>query len=229
MSVALSLEGVSVRRGGRTLLHAVSFEVTAGEIVALIGPNGAGKTTALEAAVGLSAHDGEVTAAPLYWLPDEPAPAAELTVAQHLELGRALGGAGHAEAQALRHRLGLDGLSDARCGTLSRGESRRVMLHGALCSGRPLVVMDEPLGTFDPVQLREVAGALREKARGGAAVLLSVHQLADAEKVADRYVMLHEGRALAVGTLAALKRQAGLAAGSLEDVFLALLGAGRAA
>jgi ABC-2 type transport system ATP-binding protein len=150
-------------------------------------------------------------------------------VSAHLEVGRRLADASPERSAALVRRLGLDALASARCATLSRGEARRVLLHAALCSTRPLCVMDEPLGTFDPLQLREIGALLREKAAQGTAVLLSVHQLADAQKVADRFVLLHDGRALAVGTLEALRTQVGLGQGSLEDVFLALLGGARAA
>src|SRR3954468_10253486 len=87
MGPALTLSAVTVHRGGRALLREASFDVAAGEIVALIGPNGAGKTTLLETVVGLRAHEGRVQAASLCWLPDEPSPAAELTVGHHLELG----------------------------------------------------------------------------------------------------------------------------------------------
>jgi ABC-2 type transport system ATP-binding protein len=229
VAAALSISGLTVQRGGRTLLRGVSFEVIAGEIVALIGPNGAGKTTLLEAVVGLAPAPEVVRAAPLFWLPDDAAPAAELTVAHHLEVGRVLGRASVDRARELGRRLQLEPLARARCGTLSRGEARRVMLHSALCSDRPLLVLDEPLGTFDPLQLMEIAALLRERSAGGGAVLLSVHQLPDAQKVADRIVLLHEGAMLAAGTLDQLRAQAGVAQGSLEEVFLALLGGKRAA
>jgi ABC-2 type transport system ATP-binding protein len=224
----LEVDRLWVRRGGVAVLRDVSFQVAPHELVALIGPNGAGKTTLLEAVVGLSRHEGTVRAPPLFWLPDASEPAAELTVGDHLEVGRRLAGATQEASAVLAKRLGLESLLGVRCGALSRGEARRVLLHGALCSKRPLCVLDEPLGTFDPLQLKEIGALLREKATHGA-VLLSVHQLADAQKVADRFVLLHEGRALAVGTLVALRAQAGLAQGSLEDVFLTLLGGARAA
>src|SRR6185436_14281791 len=118
VSAALSISQLGVQRGGRTLVRAVSFDVQPGEIVALIGPNGAGKTTLLEAVVGLGRATGTVRAAPLFWLPDEAAPAAELTVAHQLEIGRALGGSPLARSADYARRLHLDVLMQARCGTL---------------------------------------------------------------------------------------------------------------
>jgi ABC-2 type transport system ATP-binding protein len=106
---------------------------------------------------------------------------------------------------------------------LSRGERQRLALFSTLVLGRPIVVLDEPFSAFDPLQLRDVLGAVRSIAASGAAILASIHQLADAEKVADRVLLLAEGRAVAFGTVAELRAEAGGAERSLEEVFVALL------
>jgi ABC-2 type transport system ATP-binding protein len=98
-----------------------------------------------------------------------------------------------------------------------------VLLFAALCNQRPVVVLDEPLGVFDPLQLIEVNDVLVERARAGASVLLSVHQMSEAQKLAHRILLLDAGRVLAFGSFEALRAQAELPGGALEDVFLALL------
>lgn len=220
----LRVAKLSVRRGPHRVLEAIDLEVGAGEVVALIGANGAGKSTLLQAIAGLiPSHAERLERGGVYLLPDEAQPCAELTVAEQLAFSAALARAPQEQSQTIAARLGLGGLSSARCGSLSRGEARRVLLHGALVSALPLLLLDEPLGTFDPLQLLEVLEALKARARSGAGLLVTCHQLSDAEKLADRIVVLHEGRVLAQGTLAQLQAQARCEGASLEAVFLALL------
>jgi len=100
------------------------------------------------------------------------------------------------------------------------------LLYGALCAARPVTVLDEPLGVFDPLQLEDVLVVLRARARAGTALLLSVHQMSDAEKIASRVLVLDAGRMVAFGPLAELRARVGRADASLEDIFIALLRAG---
>jgi ABC-type multidrug transport system ATPase subunit len=231
--VATDLE---VRRGGVAILDRVSFSLAPGEIAVLVGPNGAGKTTLIEALIGaLKPSGGRVSfggrelrdlparSAVFSYLPDAAEPAPELTVAALMRHALRFGHARADRAEQLAARLNLPALASARAGTLSRGEKRRVLLFAALCSDRPVVVLDEPLGTFDPFFAREVIELLREQARLGAALLLSVHQLSDAEKLDGRVLILDGGRLVASGTLPELRERAGLAQGSLEQVFLSLV------
>jgi ABC-type multidrug transport system ATPase subunit len=125
------------------------------------------------------------------------------------------------DARGLRGALAIEPLVGKPVGTLSRGEHQRVALYCALVLGRPFAVLDEPFSTFDPLQLRSVLAMVREIARDSTAVLASIHQLVDAEKVADRILLLAEGRKVAFGDLATLRANAGKA--SLEDVFVSLL------
>jgi ABC-type multidrug transport system ATPase subunit len=223
----LRARDITLIRSSRTVLDAVSFDVRPGEIVALIGANGAGKTSLLESIVGfhrlaagsVSWNDRTLRtlsdrAAVLSFMPDDAEPPAEVSVKALLAHAQQVGRGGAARAEELSQRLALRGLLSARGGELSRGERRRVALFGALCTSRPLVILDEPLGVFDPLQAVDVLALLRESARSGTAMLLSIHQLSDAEKIADRILILHEGRALA-----SMVRPEG----SLEAAFLKLL------
>jgi ABC-2 type transport system ATP-binding protein len=127
-----------------------------------------------------------------------------------------------AEVQGLSKDLGLTSIASARAGELSKGEKRRLALFNALCCDRPVIVLDEPLGAFDPRQLLDILQVLRERAKTRA-LILSVHQLSDAEKIATRVLILDEGRLLADGSLSALRARVQRPEGSLEEVFLHIL------
>jgi ABC-type multidrug transport system ATPase subunit len=235
-SANLVASDLCVRRAGRTILDRVSFSLAPGEIAVVVGPNGAGKTTLIDAVIGaLRPSSGSVTygdrelrdvparAAVFSYLSDAAEPPAELTVPTFVHHATRFGRVPADRAGELAERLGLRALASARVGTLSRGEKRRVALFGALCSDRPVVVLDEPLGTFDPLQARGVLELLRAQARRGASLLLSVHQLSDAEKLDGHVLILDQGRLAASGTLEELRARAGLPLASLEQVFLTLL------
>jgi ABC-2 type transport system ATP-binding protein len=235
-SQVLTVDGLCVRRGNRTVLHDVSFALEAGEIVTVIGANGAGKSSLLEAVLGflpaeagrIRHHGVEIGSLPkraqvFSYMPDEAEPPAEVSVQTLLEHAVRYGRAPNATAEDLKQRLGLSALMGARAEELSRGEKRRVSLFGALCSNRPVLVLDEPLGAFDPLQLLDVLAVLNDRARAGAALLISVHQMSDAEKIASRVLLLHEGRVLAFASLAHLRSRMDRPQASLEEIFLILL------
>ena len=235
MTEGLQVERICALRGGSPVLDAVSFQMNPGEIVAVIGPNGAGKTSLLEAALGfLPVSSGAVSfnAQPLRtlhhrtrvfsFLAEDAEPPAEVRVAALLSsAARAV--ARHGLADVLEEQLGLRPLRQAFAGELSRGEKRRLLLYGALCTDRPVIVLDEPLGVFDPLQLIEVRALLRQRAREGTSVLLSVHQMAEAERIASRLLLLDGGRRVAFGSLAELRARAEQTDACLEDLFVTLL------
>ena len=234
-SPGLYVERIAVRAGPRRIVDEVSFRALPGEVTAVIGPNGAGKTSLLDAIVGLrSVESGAVHvdgkrlasfrdhARTFSYLPDQGEVATELT-------GRTL--VRHALASAtaevpvaeLRQLLEIAPLLDRGAAVLSRGERQRLLLFCTLLLGRRFVVLDEPFSAFDPLQLEKVQLAIRCVMATGATILASIHQLADAEQIAHRVLLLAEGRALAFGTLAELKAEAGDQQTTLRDVFLVLL------
>jgi ABC-type multidrug transport system ATPase subunit len=109
-----------------------------------------------------------------------------------------------------------------RVSALSKGYARRMMLALALLTPHPLLLMDEPFDGFDLRQTREIMGLLRQVAENGRTLVLAIHQLVDAERVCDRFVLLADGRVRGIGSLDELRAKTGQAAGGLEDVFLAL-------
>jgi ABC-2 type transport system ATP-binding protein len=109
-----------------------------------------------------------------------------------------------------------------RVRALSKGFGRRLMLALGLLTPQPVLIMDEPFDGFDLRQTRDVVHMLRELAASGRTLILAIHQLPDAERVCDRFLLLAEGRVLAQGTLDELRNRTAQPRASLEDVFLAL-------
>jgi ABC-2 type transport system ATP-binding protein len=105
---------------------------------------------------------------------------------------------------------------------LSKGYGRRLLLALALLTPHPLLLMDEPFDGFDLRQTRDIMNVLREVAASGRTLVLAIHQLSDAARICDRFVLLADGRVRGVGTLPELRAQAAKPAAALEDVFLAL-------
>jgi ABC-2 type transport system ATP-binding protein len=216
----LTVSRLCARRGARVVLDDVSFSVRAGEILGVIGPNGAGKTTLFECVAGLLPYSsGEVRFdgnAPFY-VPDGIRPWPEQSVRWTLELSARIFGA--AVDRALITALALDPLLDARVATLSKGEAKRLAIALGLGVPRPLLLLDEPFDGLDLRQTRQAIDLLRRFVTGGQTLVLSIHQLADAERVCDRFLLLDHGRSIAEGTLDEL--HPGGHGASLEEIFLA--------
>jgi ABC-type multidrug transport system ATPase subunit len=243
MNGALAVESLSAWRRGRRVIAGLSFHVLAGEVVAVIGPNGAGKTSLLEATLGFLPMGGRVSydgqhlhtlhdrARVFSYLAEDAEPPAEVRVAAVLRHAAHRWRMHEGQAEELVDHLELRDLATVRAGELSRGEKRRLLLFDALCTDQPVIVLDEPLGVFDPLQMIAIRAVLRARAASGAAVLLSVHQMPDAERIASRLLLLDNGRGIAFGSLAELRAQVEHPDASLEDIFLALLrrGGGRVA
>jgi ABC-2 type transport system ATP-binding protein len=137
------------------------------------------------------------------YVPGEPALYPRLTGLEHIDyLDHLRGRADRPRAQAVAERLGLD--LSRRVRTLSRGNRRKLAVVLALMSEPHLLVLDEPTSGLDPLVQREFHALLRERTRGGGAVLLSSHILGDVQRVAERIGVVREGRLVAVERLADL-------------------------
>jgi ABC-type multidrug transport system ATPase subunit len=230
----LQVIGLAKRYGEQRALADISFAVNAGEVLGLIGPNGAGKTTLLEAIAGIvPADDGQVLwrGAPLnlqqrrdvmFYLPDGLRPWQDQYAADVIEFFAAVYGRSDQVVAHTLRALGLAPVLRKRVLALSKGYARRLMLALALITPQPLLLMDEPFDGFDLKQTREIMRVLRDLAGGGRTLVLAIHQLMDAERVCDHFVLLADGRVRGIGTLDELRARSGNNAGSLEDVFLAL-------
>jgi ABC-2 type transport system ATP-binding protein len=230
----IDVAGLAKAYGDEVALADISFQVEPGEILGIIGPNGAGKTTLLEVLAGLRpadagivcCHRRPVAAAHrrdmIFYLPDGIKPYQDQYVAQVLAF---FGGVYRVPAAALAQLIaavGLEPVLRRRVRALSKGYGRRLLLALGLLVPHSLVIMDEPFDGFDLRQTRDVVRLLRAQANMGRSLVLAIHQLADAERVCDRFVLLSQGRMRGVGTLDELRSRTGLAGAGLEEIFLAL-------
>jgi ABC-type multidrug transport system ATPase subunit len=230
----MQIAGLSKRYGEQRALIEICFDVRAREVLGLIGPNGAGKTTLLETVAGIAAADaGDVLwhNAPMsearrrdaiFYLPDGLRPWADQFVVRVLEFFAAVYGHRQSRLAEMIHSVGLSPVLGKRISALSKGYGRRLMLALALLTPQPILLMDEPFDGFDLRQTREIMGVLRDVASGGRSLVLAIHQLTDAERVCDRFVLLADGQVRGIGTLNELRARTGKASATLEDVFLAL-------
>ena len=220
--------------GEQLALEDVGFSVQAGEILGLIGPNGAGKTTLLEAIAGLlPVSSGEIRfrdqplpahrrREAIFYLPDGIRPYADQTAEQALALFAGVYRRPADEVSGIISTVGLRPVLVKRIHALSKGYNRRLIIALGFLTRHPILLMDEPFDGFDLRQSRDMMDTLRRAASGGRTLVLSIHQLRDAEQVCDRFALLADGRIRGVGTLAALRGRANRPGGTLEDIFLAL-------
>jgi ABC-2 type transport system ATP-binding protein len=245
-------DSISKRYGTRDALRAVSFEVAAGERVAVIGPNGAGKTTLLQILAGaLAPTSGTVSLRPeeAGWVPQQPALYSKLSVAENLRLfarlerakpglrrhgrrrwwsgGRPDGGPGtrsdvERTVARMLEQTALGGRADDEVGKLSGGNRQRVNIAIGLLGEPEVLLLDEPSASLDPRQRERLWVFLSEL---GTTVVFSTHDVGEAERYADRLLVLADGELLFTGTPQELETATGgtAAAPDFETAFVAFL------
>jgi ABC-2 type transport system ATP-binding protein len=226
----LETRGLTKRFGSTVAVDELSFAVRPGEILALLGPNGAGKTTTLTALAGLIRLDaGEVLwqGSPLgprrgrqiALIPETPEVYDMLTVWEHMAfVGRIckLGPGWEQEAAALLQRLGLADRRDTLGEALSKGLKQRLLVAATVLAGTPVLLLDEPMIGLDPMGQRELRDVIRQLRDDGKVIIVSTHQLDNAQAICDRLVIIKAGRLALAGSIQELLSQHG---GSLESVF----------
>ena len=219
---AVECRSLQVRYGQRVAVDGLSFEIARGEVLAILGPNGAGKTSTVETLEGYRRPSaGQVRVLGLDPRRDHRALVKRIGVM--LQRGGVYPTVTAREAVSLFARyyddpeepgallqlLDLEGVARTPWKRLSGGEQQRVSLALALVGRPDVVFLDEPTAGVDPegrAAIRRVVAALRDR---GVGVLLTTHELAEAERVADRLIILVEGRSVAEGTLEQLALIAG--------------------
>jgi ABC-type multidrug transport system ATPase subunit len=227
------------RYGHLTALSDVSFSIRQGEVLGVIGPNGSGKTTLFECLAGVLPADAGVVmhedrplttnerCSALFYLPDAIAPWPAQPVRWALDYTIGFFGGRLDALDDVIARFDLQSILDSPIGTLSKGQRKRALLAMSLLTPQPVLLADEPFDGLDLRQTREVAQALRAQVAGGRTLVLSIHQIVDAARICDRFVLLSGGRVRGEGALAELSAMATVRGATpqgdtLEEVFLAL-------
>jgi ABC-2 type transport system ATP-binding protein len=222
--VVLAVEGIAKRFGDVEAVRGLSFEVRAGEIFGLLGPNGAGKTTTIRLVLGLLAPDagrillhgqplagGMEGRARVGLCPQDLVLFEKLGCLEQLEMVGELYGlarpAARASGRRLLAELGLEEKERALAGSLSGGMKRRLNLALALVHDPDLLMLDEPEAGLDPQSRVRVRDHIRSLARKKT-VLLTTHDMDEADRLADRVAVIDRGGLLVCDTPEALKRDA---------------------
>lgn len=217
----IEVRGLTRRFGRLVALDDVSFEVRPGEIVALLGPNGAGKTTASRIIGGILAPtEGEVLVdgvsvradpdtvrARCGFVTDQPSLYERMPLRDYLTFFARLYEVASPTARAveLATLLGLEGVVDRKLGTFSRGMRQKVAIARALVHDPPVLLLDEPASALDPemaLTLRAFIISLRARHR---AILLTTHDLDEAQRIARRVVVLYRGRVVRSGATSEIR------------------------
>src|SRR5881409_2753630 len=219
----IQTSGLTKRLGGRTVVSDVTFRCEPGTVTGFLGPNGAGKTTTLRLLVGLSEPDSghaEILGGRYRDLPNPGRRVGILLDASAQHAGRrggeALAVSAHTmgvPAQRVDALLKLVGLDEAaarrRVGKYSLGMRQRLGLAHALLGDPEVLILDEPANGLDPEGMHWMRSLLRNFAERGGTVLLSSHLLPEVEAVADRMIIIGDGRIQAQGTRAELLPERG--------------------
>ena len=215
----IRVEHLTKRYGPVLAVDDLSFAVEPGETFAVIGPNGAGKTTTLKILLGLTRPDsGTVALGPAGLPPTDPSARVQLgyvpqrvafppgrSVAEVLAFFAELRGLPRAAVDVALTRVRLSELADRRASQLSGGYTQRLSLAQALLADPALLVLDEPTASLDPEATWEFRSLLEQLRREGKTILLCSHLLAEVERVADRVLILANGRRAALERLDELR------------------------
>ena len=236
----LKIENVTGGYINIPVLKNISFEVGDGELIGLIGLNGAGKSTTINEIIGLlTPYQGQILIDGLTlaqnqaeyrkkigFIPETPSLYEELTLREHLETVAMAYDLNYDEAMArATELLELFRLSDKLEWfpiNFSKGMKQKVMIICAFMVNPSLFIVDEPFLGLDPLAISDLTELLAQEKAKGKAILMSTHVLDAAEKMCDRFVILHQGKIRATGTLAELREAFGDETATLNDIYMSL-------
>ncbi len=219
MQPALEVADLSFSYGDKTAVDHVSFDLPPGAVLGLLGPNGAGKSTTIKMIIGqLRPASGTITILGRTMPADRDAIQARMGVcfeeknlyaamsaAENLRFFGRLFGMRSVDVDGLLDRVGLADRRDDRVASFSKGMRQRLMMARALVNTPDLLVLDEPTDGLDPVSAIAVRDLIRAEAARGAAVLLTTHDMHEADDLSDRVAFINAGRILVTETPENLK------------------------
>lgn len=236
----IEVKDLTMHYGPVTALEDLSFQANPGEILGLLGPNGAGKTTAMRILTtylypssGTATIDGfDILGNPLEvrkrigYLPETVPLYTDMQVEEYLTFvgkARELAGAKLGERlEWVRNVCNLKSVWKHLLCELSKGYGQRVGLAQALIHDPKVLILDEPTSGLDPIQIIEIRKLVKSLAKEKT-IVFSTHILQEVEALADRIVIINEGKLVAYGTKAELAQKSGQPQGSLEEIFIKLL------
>lgn len=239
----MSLLQIKDVTGGYTrnpVLKDVSFEVKQNEIVGLIGLNGAGKSTTIKHIIGLmEPHKGEISIngqtfqenkeayrKQFTFVPETPILYDELTLDEHLSMTAMAYGLDKKTFEERKEVLLKEFRMNKRLkwfpAHFSKGMKQKVMIMCAFLVQPNLYIVDEPFVGLDPLGIQSLLDLMKKMKEDGAGILMSTHILATAERYCDRFVILHEGKVRAKGTLDELREQFSMPNATLDDLYIQL-------
>lgn len=231
-------DDVSKTFNGTPVLENVSFKVNKGEIVVLLGPNGSGKSTLFKMSIGVikpdkgkvfvngidASHNPLEARKAVGYIPEENILYESLKPEEFIEFILSIYNIKNSRSliEKIIDLLDLREHMGKLIGELSHGTRRKILLASVMLRTPPIYVLDEVFTGLDPASARTVKSFIREEARRGKSILVSTHVLAIAEAIADRVLIIYEGKIVAQGKPEELKDIFG--AKELEDVYLKVTG-----
>jgi ABC-2 type transport system ATP-binding protein len=227
----LSLLNVDIKAAGyerdKSIIQNIEFKLEKGELIGLIGPNGAGKSTTIKAILGMVEHkEGTVSfdRDSIYsYIPERPIFYDELTLWEHLNFVAAVEGLQQQEfrerANDLLEKYKLANHAHEFPVKYSKGMQQKAMLILGMVANPHFYIIDEPFMGLDPNAMKLFLELIQKERGRGAGILMSTHVLDTAEKVCDRFLIIHNGQLMAAGTLHEIRNQCSLPNGSLFDCF----------
>lgn len=224
LDVHISEAGYEV---GQATIRNIHIHVSPGELVGIIGPNGAGKSTTIKTMLGLLEHanyEVKIGGKGRYaYIPEQPVFYEYMTLWEHLDLAAAAYEMEEhvfiTRAEELLVRFGMDHVRDDLPASFSKGMRQKMMLMIGFLSAPDVYIVDEPFIGLDPRATKDFLKLLDEERIRGAGVLMSTHVLDTAERICDRFVLIHAGRSAAEGTLDEIRAVAELPEATLFDCF----------
>ncbi len=218
-TAAIEVDDIRFSYGNIEAVKGLSFQVAPGEILGFLGPNGAGKSTTIKILTGqLTPSSGGARVLGIDVTADDPEMQAQIGVcfeeknlyesmsgAENLRFFAGLYGLRDIDTDSLLRRVGLADRAKDRVKSYSKGMRQRLMMARALVNAPKVLFLDEPTDGLDPVSSQAIRKMIKEEAERGAAVLLTTHDMMEADELSDRVAFLNDGRLYALDTPESLK------------------------
>ncbi len=235
MQPTVSVKDFSLTLGSKEIVHKLNFEVQPGEVFAFLGANGSGKTSTIRSLIGLyEATSGELhingrtytakDAMSVGYLPEERGLYTRVSAIDNLTYFGEMKGMSRTEARKVGmeflKEVGLEDRANLKLKKLSGGQQQKVQLGVAVMGNPSLLILDEPTKGLDPVNRKLLLDIVEHHKQEGAAVIYITHLMEEVERLADRLLIIKDGKSEAYGTVKQVKKK--FNANSIEDVFVGI-------